>query len=214
MLTIYGVYRSRATRPLWLLHEIGCDFRHVPVIQGYRLPDASAADAPINTASAEFLAINPQGQIPVMVEDGLILTESLAIAMYIARRHGGPLGPKSDAEAGLIAQWALFAATSIETPAIEILYAPEGDMGQAVRQVAAEKLRRPMARVEQHLAGRDWLLGGRFSVADIMLAECLRYAQSQSDLFTAHPAVNDWITRCQARDAFQAMWAKRQAEPA
>src|ERR1700712_3979238 len=111
MITLYGVYRSRATRPLWLLAECGVDFTHVPVIQSNRLDQPKAADAPYNTASPHFLAINPIGQIPVLVEDGLILTESLAITLYIARRFGGDLGPRSDAEAALMEQWALFAAT-------------------------------------------------------------------------------------------------------
>ena len=100
MLTIYGVYRSRATRPLWLLHELGLAFTHVPVIQAYRLQDPAAADAPFNTTSPEFLKINPFAQIPVMVEDDLVLTESLAIALHIARRHGGALILSDNPEGG------------------------------------------------------------------------------------------------------------------
>lgn len=219
MITLYGVYRSRASRPLWLLAETGTPFTHVPVIQAYRLADPAAPDAPMHTASPAFLAINPQAQIPAYEEDGLILTESLAITLHIARRHGGSLGPADDAEAALMEQWALFAATAVEPPAIEILYTltAGGDKtpeGQAAIAVNAEKLRRPLARLQGHLATQDWMLGGRFTVADINTAECLRYAQGHTSLLAEFPGVKAWLERCQARPAFQAMWAARLAEPA
>jgi len=214
MLTLYGVYRSRASRPLWVLFETGTPFAHVPVIQAYRLPDPKAPDAPLHTASPDFLKVNPQGQIPAMTDGDLTLTESLGIATYIARRYGGPLGPQSDAESALIDQWMLLAATAIETPALEILQAPEGAMGEGITAIAAEKLRRPLARLNAHLAGRDWLLGDRFTVADITVAECTRYAQGHPTLIAEFPQVDRWLKAAQARPAFQKMWAGRMAEPA
>lgn len=214
MITLYGVYRSRATRPLWLLHETGTPFTHVPVIQAYRLPDPAAPGAPVHTASPDFLKVNPQGQIPAMQDGDLILTESLAIALYLARRYGGPLGPQDDAEAALMEQWALFAATAVEGPALEILQAPEGAMGEGIVKVAAERLRRPLARLNAHLSGRDWLVGNRFTVADINTAECLRYARGHAALIAEFPDVKRWIEAAQARPAFRALWTARQAEPA
>jgi glutathione S-transferase len=219
MLTLYGVHRSRASRPIWLLHEIGAPFTHVPVIQAYRLADAAAPDAPLNTASPAFLAVNPMGQIPALVDADLVLTESLAITAHIARTRGGALGPATAAEQALTENWTLFAATAIEVPALEILYAQtngtgETAEGQGVIAIAAEKLRRPLARLERHLAGRDWMVRDRFTVADINLAECLRYAQGHPTLLGGYPAVKVWLERCQARPAFQKMWAARMAEPA
>jgi glutathione S-transferase len=216
MITLYGVYRSRASRPLWLLEEIGLPFAHVPVIQAYRLKDARAADAPLNTTSPEFLAINPLGQIPAYAEDDLILTESFAITLHIARGHGGPLGPQTDAEAALMTQWALFGASNIETAALEITFAlaDGAPTSEGVIAIAAEKLRRYLAHLQRHLTAHDWLVGDRFTVADINLAECVRYAQGHPTLLAEYPAVKGWIERCQARPAFKAMWAKRLAEPA
>lgn len=219
MITLYGCYRSRATRPLWALFETGMEFAHVPVIQAYRLPDPAAADAPVNTASAEFLKVNPMGQIPAMTDGDLVLTESLAITLHIARKAGGPLAPANDAESALMEQWALFATSSLETPALDITFAfakgedktPEG---AATIARAADALRRPLARMQAHLAGQDWLVGNRFSAADIMVAECVRYAQAHPTLLAEFPAVQGWISRCQARPAFQKMWAGRLAEPA
>ena len=112
------------------------------VIQAYRLPDARAEGAPVNTASPEFLAVNPMGQIPALSDGDLVLTESLAITLHIARTRGGDLGPRDAAETALMEQWALFAASAIETPALEINYAigngsAETPEGQAVIAVAA-----------------------------------------------------------------------------
>lgn len=208
MLTLYGCYRSRASRPLWLLGEIGLAFTHVPVIQAYRLPDASAPDAPLNTQSPEFLAVNPIGQIPAMVEGDLVLTESLAICLHIARAHGAALGGLTLAEQALIENWALFAATAIEPHSLPLLMSQD----EAEREAEALKLARGLARLEAHLVGRDWLLD-RFSVADVMVAECARYGQAHA-VMQAYPLVSAWLSRAQARPAFQAMWAARLAEPA
>ena len=216
MITLYGCYRSRATRPLWLLAETGTAFTHVPVIQSYRLNQPKAADAPLNTASPEFLGVNPIGQIPVLVEGDLTLSESLAITMYLARRYGGALGPASDAESALMEQWSLFAATAVEGPALDIRMTLDkgvkGAEAEAFVAISAEKLRRPLGYLAGALKG-EWLVGGRFTVADLNVAECVRYAAAHGALMDEFPAVKAWLARAQARPAFQAMWAAREAEP-
>ena len=219
MITIYGVLRSRATRPVWLMRELGQPFRHVPVIQSYRLADPLAEGAPFNTLSPDFLAINRQSQIPVLVDGDLVLTESMAIALYLARKFGGPLAPASLAEEGEAMQWAFVALSGIEGPALDILYtyvAKAQDSAEGAAKLAASSaaLARPLARIEAHLTGRDYLVGNRFTVADICLAECVRYLQPHAPLLAACPATAAWIARCQARPAFQAMMTERNAEPA
>ena len=214
MPTLYGVYRSRASRPLWLLFECGAAFDHVPVIKAYRLPGAAMAGVTLATNSPDFLAVNPQGQIPALTDGDLVLTESLGIVLYLARAYGGALGPANDAETALMEQWALWAATAVETPALEIMMAPQGEMGEATLAVSAEKLRRPLARLEKHLTGQEWMLPRGFTAADIVVAECLRYAQGHPTLLAEFPQAKAWLERCQARPAFQKMWAGRMAEPA
>lgn len=219
MLKIYGVYRSRASRPLWLLAELGLPFEHVPVIQASRVPDATSPGAPLNTASPAYLEVNPLGQIPCMQEDDLTLTESLAITLHIARVHGGDIGPRTEAEDAQMVNWALFAATALEGPGLELQMIQRtgggGDTreGQAGVSLAAERLRRPFARLERHLSAQDWLVGGRFTVADINTAEVVRYAQSHAPLFEAHPNLSAWLARCQSRPAFRTVIERRLAEP-
>ena len=219
MITIYGVLRSRATRPVWLLKEIGMPYRVQPVIQAYRLPDPGAKDAPFNTQSPEFLAINPQGLVPCMQDGDVVLTESLAITQYLARAYGGDLAPQTPAEEGQVAMWTLVGATALETPGLEIMFThTRGEAGTpegAARISAARAALAPaLRRIEGHLGGRDWLVGGRFTVADVNLAECLRYATTEPGLLADHPATRAWLARCQARPAFVEMWAERNAEPA
>jgi glutathione S-transferase len=121
MLTIYGVYRSRASRNIWLAHELGLPFTHVPVMQAYRIANPDAADAPLHTRSPAFLAVNPNGHIPSISDDGLVLHESLAINLYLAKKHGGPLAPATIAEDGLMSMWSFWAATEAEPHALNVL---------------------------------------------------------------------------------------------
>lgn len=217
MLKIYGVYKSRATRILWLMEELGTPFELVPVLQAYKLKDPMAPDARLNTRSPEFLAVNPMGSIPTIDDDGLVLNESLAQTIYVAKKSGGPLAPANAAEDALTLQWTLFGATSIETEALKISMANgEGrlasEAGQAEAKVVARILARPFGVLEKHFATHDYAVGDRFTVADINLGEMVRYAQAYQPLFDAHPKTAAWLTRIQSRPGFKAMWEKRLAE--
>jgi glutathione S-transferase len=218
VLTIYGCYRSRATRPIWMAMEAGIDFRHVPVIQAYRLQDPDAADAPLHTRSPAFLEVNPNGHVPTIEDDGLVLHESLAQTLYLAKKYGGALGPKDLAEDGEMTMWAIWAMTEAEPHALTVMYHKAGlppeqrDAAKVGEAVAA--LEGPFAVLDQALAKDGHLVGGRFTAADICLAEVIRYAQPAAELFEASPRVKAWLASCQARPAWKAMMEKRNAEPA
>lgn len=217
MLTIYGIYKSRATRTFWLVNELGIEARHMPVIQKYLVKDPDAPDAPLHTGSPDFLKVSPAGFIPCIADDGLVLHESLAINLYLAKKHGGPLAPATLAEDAEMTMWALYAATSVEGPALEISFTyaggkAEDPVGAAVIAGAADKLRRPFAVLDAHLAQHGHMVGDRFTVADINVAECVRYAQAHAPLLAEFPALKAWLETCQARPAFKAMWAARLAE--
>ncbi|WP_422014267.1 glutathione S-transferase family protein [Reyranella sp.] len=214
MLTIYGVYRSRASRNIWLAEELGIPFKQVPVIQHYRTVPAGM----LHTQSPEFLKINPSGLIPSIDDDGLVLHESLAINLYLARKHGGPLAGATVAEEGQIAMWALWAATGVEPHAINVLYHrlgnPSGVKDPKIADAAVQALKGPFAVLDKALEKSGWLVGDRFTVADLNAAEIVRYAQPAPELFEAAPRVKAWLAACQARPAFKKMWAARDAEPA
>lgn len=218
MLKIYGVYRSRATRNIWLAGELGIAFEHVPVIQGYRLPDPLAPGAPLNTRTPSFLKINPAGQIPSIDDDGFVMHESLAINLYLARKYGGPLAPADVKEEGQMIQWSLWAATNVETPGLDVMYhriaKPVAERDPAKVTAGLEALKAPFAVLDAALAGKDWLVGNRFTVADINVAEIMRYAQAAHERFETAPNARRWLAACQSRPAFKAMMAKRELEPA
>ena len=217
MLTVYGVHRSRASRAIWLANELGLAFKHVPVVQRYRLSDEAAISA-LNTRSPDFLKVNPNGHIPVIEDDGLVLSESLAINLYLAKKHGGPLAPADLAEDALMTMWALWVATEVEPHAIEVLNhrqakrPEERDVDAADAAIGA--LRGPFGVLETSLAASGYVVGGRFTVADINTAEVLRYAMPASELFEAAPRVTAWLAACHARPAFKQMMAAREKEPA
>ena len=218
MVTLYGVTRSRASRNIWLMNELGQPYEQVPVIQAYRLANPEAPDAPVNTRSPSFLAVNPNGHIPSMKDGDLVLNESLAINLYLAKKFGGPLAPANLAEEGEVAMWTLWAATEAEPHAIQILYhrlMKQGDERKPeLADAAVVALRQPFQVLNDALAANGHLVGGRFTVADINVAEVIRYASPAPELFEAAPHVKAWLAACQARPAFKAMMDKRNAEPA
>ncbi|WP_421998382.1 glutathione S-transferase family protein [Reyranella sp.] len=205
MLTIYGVHRSRASRNIWLAHELGLPFRLEPVMQLYRLKEPIPAGV-THTRSPSFLKVNPNGHVPSIDDDGLVLHESLAINLYLARKHGGPLAPKDIAEEGQMIMWSLWAATEVEGHALAVLQ-------QGAPREAVDALRAPFAVLNDAVSG-GWLVGGRFTVADINVAEVVRYATPARELFDANPRVKAWLDACQARPAFRKMWEDREKEPA
>ena len=217
MLTIYGVYRSRASRNIWLANELGIPFKLVPVMQLYRLTP-EAAKTTLHTRSPEFLKVNPNGHIPAVDDDGLVLNESLAINLYLAKKHGGPLAPANLAEDGAMLMWALWAATEVEPHALNILYHrlsyAEAKRNANIAAAAVAALKAPFAVLDRALAATGFAVSNRFTVADINLAEVFRYAMPAPELFQAAPQVAAWLAACQARPAFKAMMARREVEPA
>ena len=216
MLTIYGVYSSRASRNFWLAHELELEFRSVPVIQVYRLPDPDAADARLHTRSPAFLAVNPFGMIPSIDDDGVVLHESLAINLYLAKKHGGPLAPADVVEDGQMTMWSLWAVTGVEPHSLQVLYhlaaKPVAERDPAVAHAAVEALRAPFAVLDGHLAATGFVVGNRFTVADINVAEVFRYAMPAPELFDAAPNVKAWLAACHARPAYKTMMSERSAE--
>jgi glutathione S-transferase len=106
-LSLYGSPRSRAMRSLWVLAELELDFTLVPL---------EWADPALK--EPEFLALNPAGAIPTLVDNGVVVAESMAIALYLARRYGGalpaPLYPTSEQAEADVWRWTLWAQGQLE----------------------------------------------------------------------------------------------------
>jgi glutathione S-transferase len=218
MLKIYGVLNSRASRNVWLAQELQLDFEHIPVVQASRLEDPYAGDAPLNTASETFRRISQLRQIPVVDDGGLILHESLAINLHLAQKSPGhPLAPQDATEEALVTMWTLWAATECEAHGVGIIVNravrhPEDRDEHAVRRAVAA-LDAPLRLLAAAIvAGDGHPVGGRFTTADLNIAEVLRYAQPAGELFNRHPVVADWLARCQSRPAYCEVAARRAAE--
>jgi len=209
-LTIHGIAASRAIRPLWAATELGLAFTHVPT------PYAGGA-----TRTPGFLALNPNGHIPVVVdarpEGDVVVWESMACALYIARHHGvadgqriTPATPAEDADA---LRWSFWAVTECEADALTVLMhrlvMPAERRKPEQAEAAERRLAAPLRVLEQHLAaqqtkGRTHLAAGRFTVADLCVASVLNWARPAKPLMEAHPLVHAWIVRCMARPAYLA----------
>jgi len=103
-LSIYGVARTRAFRALWMAEELGLSYRHLPIEIG----DAGAR-------TPEFLALNPNGRLPVIVDDGFVLSESLAITLYLAKKYSpGEIYPGTRAGEAKAWQWSFWAIAEVD----------------------------------------------------------------------------------------------------
>ncbi|EKT4487147.1 MAG: glutathione S-transferase family protein [Shewanella algae] len=171
MIRLYGTPRSRALRVSWLLEELELpwEFHFVDMAkQQNRTP--------------EFLALNPCGKIPVLEDDGLVLTESAAIMLYLAERYGeGRLLPKpGTAASGHHYQWLSFVITELEQPLWTMgkhrFALPEEQRVAAIQATAVWEFNKAAAIAEQWLPDSPFLLGDELTVADILLAHTLNWA--------------------------------------
>lgn len=196
-LKIYGIARSRALRPLWLAEELGIPHELVPVDMRKGEQHAPA-----------YLAINPNGHVPAIDDGGLVLWESLAITLYLAKKHGGPLAPRDLAEDGLMTMWSFWAVTEAEGPALKVLYnralRPEAERDEAEARAGIEALRKPTAVLEAQLSRSPFLVGDRFTVADLNVASVYSYAKPAPEIFAEAPRVLAWLDAALARPAFAA----------
>lgn len=194
MLKLYGAMASRAHRTVWMLKELGLPFEHVPT----HFLDGS-------TRQPAFLAVNPNGRVPVIDDAGFIVCESMAINLYLAKKYGSDIAPHGLQEDALATQWSFWVVTEVEKPLLfaaanRRLFA-EGARDEEQASMAIAKLDRPFKVLEAHLAARAWLVGERFTVADLNVATVMDLAPQCSIALDAWPHVQAWHQRCLARPA-------------
>ena len=191
---LYGIAGSRAIRSLWAIEETGIDYEHVPVGFGE------------DSKTAEYLAINPNGRIPALEDGDLILFESMAINLYLAKTYGGGLYPGDAAAEALAIQWSLWGISEIEDLQVRIavqkFFLPEDQRDPAVIAAAEASLARPFKVLDRHLDGRDWLVGDAFSIADLNLAGVMSLLQLVQVDVSGYANIQRWASACYARPAY------------
>jgi glutathione S-transferase len=206
-LKIYGIGPSRAARPIWTALELGVPFDLIST------PYAGGA-----TRTPEFLAINPNGHIPVLIDEraegAITVWESMACALYIARVHGkadgqtiAPATPREEAEA---LRWSFWTVSELEADALTVLMhrmaMPEDQRKPELADKAESRLKVPLAVLEKHLQaqhakGEAYLAANRFTVADVCVASVASWVRPAAALLAQYPAVSSWLKVCLDRPA-------------
>jgi glutathione S-transferase len=191
-LKLYGIAQSRAFRNLWMLEELGLPYEQVMV--GFE--NRKVVDPKVH-------AINPNRKLPTLDDDGVVLFESLAINLYLAEKHGGPLKWANAEEAGRCYQWTLWAATEIEPVSQAWGYArfmtPEPRDPKAIAAAAAN-MHGPLSVLDGVLTAKHFLAAERFTVADLNVASVIYRLLSFEDLHK-YSQVKAWMDRCWSRPA-------------
>jgi glutathione S-transferase len=191
MYTVVGVADSRAFRVLWALEEIGLPYDHRPE----------------KPRSMAVRALSPAGKIPVLLAEGSTLTDSTAIIQYLADRHGALTFPAGSLDRARQDAWTHAILEEIEGPlwtaARHSFVLPQELRVPAIKESLRWEYVHSLERLSRDLpVAEGWLMGETFTVPDIVLAHCLRWAAAAK--FPAPPPVfNGYLIRIGHRPAFQ-----------
>jgi glutathione S-transferase len=185
--------RSRSTRVLWLLEELGEPF-------DLTVMPREAKQTP------EYLALHPLGRSPVLeTEDGPVF-ESAALILHVADLHpeAGLIGPLGSYSRALQYQWCFFGMTEIESALMDIARQlwKEGKPIEEVVDRATARFVKATDVVAQALEDRDYLVDDEFSVADIVVGSVLAFTRT-GQLTELPEGVHDYVDRLEARPARQ-----------
>ena len=197
-LKIYGVARSRAFRTLWMAEELGIPYEHVKV---------DFADG--GTRRPDYLAINPNGHVPAIDDNGFRLWESMAINLYLAKKYGscaGRLYPQSLEDEARAWQWSFWGMTEVERSALTVLLnriGPEDRRDAAAADEAERALATPLRVLDAAVTTTPYLLGQHFTVADLNVASILVWARQARVNLADFPKAEAWLKSCYDRPAAQ-----------
>lgn len=194
---LYYVPRTRATRPRWLLEELGVPYELV------RLDPAKG-----ETRTPEHLARQPLGHVPVLEDGEVRMFESAAICLWLADRYPEKelLAPPGSAGRARALQWILYAATELEPPLNAIsglMRKPEAERDPRRVADAKERFLAAARPLEQVLAASAHAAGPDFTVADVVLGSILSWGKAAAGGLDALPAVNAYVLRMKARPALR-----------
>ena len=189
---LYEFGPTRSIRVRWTLQELNVPFEAITV-------DMFTGE----NRSPAFLKINPAGKLPVLIDGDLVLTESVAIVLYLAEKFPDKgLLPADSRERAQAYRWLLFTTTELEQPLWRIarhnnLYPKDKRLPAEVELARADFA--PMAAImENHMRDRSFVVADRISVADFVLAYTLDWAK-MAKLLDGFPRLNDYIEAMYAR---------------
>jgi GSH-dependent disulfide-bond oxidoreductase len=205
-LILYGMTSPNVVKVAIMLEELGLDWRgeHVAVFKGEQF-------------APEFLALNPLGKVPVLVDPqlGRPLAESGAILLWLAEREGRLLPPPSaPAERAATIQWLMIQMASIgpmfgQLNHFQIVSAEAQPYAFGRYRAQAERLYRLL---DERLAAREWMAGGAYSIADVATFPWAGYLERHAFAAEDHPNLVEWRERIAARPAVRSAQARIQAE--
>lgn len=192
-LNIYGMSASRALRSLWAIEETGVDYEHHPVTYG------------ADSKAAEYLAVNPNGKVPALVDDEVIIFESMAINLYLAKHYAKALYPDDAGLESMVFQWSIWGISEIEPLQMPIVLhkflLPEEKRSEKVIASSSKQLCKPLGILDEHLNGREWLVGESFSIADLNLAAVMLLLVMVEFDYSSYSNVTRWANNCYSRPA-------------
>ena len=201
MLRIYGAAKSRALRTLWMAGELGLPYDHKEYLP--RAPE---------TRTPEFRALNANGRVPVIDDDGFILSESMAINFYLAKKHRSPLYPSDPKNEALALQWSLWETDRLDRQLVNYVRhsreLPEAERKADVADAMWKEVTESFDVLEGALAKSQWLAGPEFSVGDLNVASALYRALSLDT--SKWPHLQKWLNRCWERPAAKRARAMRE----
>jgi glutathione S-transferase len=192
MMKLYGFGPTRSLRALWGLKELGAEFEFIPV-------DLQAGEH----RRPEFLALNPAGRVPVLVDGDLVIPESAAIVLYLAEKYPKKgLMPASLEQRAQVYRWVMFAMTELEQPLWRMakhtfLYPEHKRLPQDI-DLAREDFAAMASVLERHMNGRQFIVGDRITVADCVTAYLMDWANEQH-LLDDLPSLKAYLQRMYAR---------------
>jgi glutathione S-transferase len=192
---LYGITGSRALRSIWALEEVDADYE---LVKTHFMGDSK---------KPEYLAINPNGRVPTLVDGDLTLFESMAFNLYLASQYGGALWPSSVPDQARATQWSFWGITELEPHIMALLIhrmmLPEDQRNEALAAAGEKDIQRPLKVLEAHLANRDHILGGDFSIADLNVASVLSMAGMVGLDLDGYPKVTAWLAACTSRPSLE-----------
>ena len=201
MLKLYGAARSRGVRVLWMAGELGLAYDH----KDY-LPRSPATQTP------EFTGLNPNRRVPVIDDEGFILSESMAINFYLAKKHGSALYPTDAKHEALALQWSLWETDRLDRQLVNYVRhsseLPETERKREIAEASWKEVVDSFNVLEIALSKSEWLAGPAFSVGDLNVAGAL-YRALFLDL-AKWPHVQAWLKRCWERPAAKQVRAMRE----